>query len=127
MLADRLERLRADSAGHVMVSIDAPSQRCSVELDLLDRVGAGLTSALAGDVGGRITVSITRQAEDVVLELRTARPGSWTRAQQRVAFDDLLAQLSSAVMERGGTLMIGGGPFGRLHATVPVPACSGQD
>ena len=110
-----------------MVSIDAPSQGCSVELELLDGVGARLTSALAGDVGGRITVCITRQGDDVVLELRTARPGSWTRALQRLAFDNLLAQLSSSVMEPGGTLMIGVGPYGRLHATVRVKTCSGQD
>jgi hypothetical protein len=124
---DRLGRLRAESAGHVMLSIDASSQRCPAALQLLDCVGARLTSALAGDVGGRITVCITRQGDDVVLELRTARPGSWTRALQRVAFDNLLAELSSSVMKRGGTLVIGVGSFGRLHATVRVKACSGTD
>jgi hypothetical protein len=122
MYADRLERLRADSAGHVMVSIDAPSQRCPAELDLLDCVGARLTSALAGDLGGRITVVITREGDDVVLELRTARPGSWSRAMHRAMFGDLVAQLSGSVMQRGGTLVIGMGPFDRLTATVRVQA-----
>ena len=125
--ADRLERLRAESAGHLMVTIDAPSQRCSVELDLLDRIGARLASALAGDVGGRITVSITRHGTDVVLELRTARPGAWTRAMQRDGFENLLAHLSSSVMNRGGTLMIGMGPYVRLNVTVRVRACSGKE
>ena len=125
MLAARLERLRADSAGHVTMSIDTASQRCSVELDLLDCVGARLTSALAGEVGGRITVSITREGDDVVLELRTARPGSWRRAMKNVTFEDLVAQVSGSVMERGGTLTIGMGSFGRLNATARVRGCSG--
>jgi hypothetical protein len=56
------------------------------------------------------------------LELSTPRSGSWTRALQRVAFDNLLVQLSGSVMEPGGSLMIGVSRYGRLNATVRVTA-----
>ena len=53
-----------------MLSIDPGL--CSGDARLLDRVGARLTSALAGAVGGRITVCIARQDDEVVLEVRSA-------------------------------------------------------
>lgn len=101
-----------------MLSIDPGL--CSGDAQLLDRIGARLTSALAGAVGGRITVCIAQQDDEVVLEVRTARPGTWTRARQHVAIDNLLAQLSSAVAKRGGRLVNSVGSFGRLCTTVRI-------
>lgn len=125
--AQRLERLRADSSGHVTLSIDSACRLSSGDVRLLDRVGGPLTSALAGEIGGRITVRIERQGDDVVLEVRSARPGSWTRALRQPAFENLLSELSSSIAKRG-TLAITMGSFGRLNAIVRIKAFSpGQD
>jgi hypothetical protein len=122
MSVARLDRLRAGSGGRIMLSIDPACQLCLRDAMLLDHVGARLTSALAGPVGGRITVSIERQGDDVVLEVRTARPGSWKGALQQVSFHNLVAQLSESVAKRGGMLAISVGPFGRLNAAVRLRA-----
>ena len=61
-----------------------------------------------------------RRDNDVVLEVRAARPGTWTCARQHVAFDDLLAQLSSEVAKHGGRPVNSVGSFGRLCTTVRI-------
>jgi hypothetical protein len=87
---------------------------------ILDRVGARLTSALARPIGGRITVRVETIGSEVVLAVRTARPGSWTRALQHVEFDNLLSSVSNTLIRQAGTLEIAERPFGRLTATVRI-------
>jgi hypothetical protein len=116
----RLERLRAESAGHIMLAINDAFPVESDVVRLLDRVGARLTSALAGAIGGRLSVLVESTASEVVLDIGSARPGSWTRALQRAEFDNLLADVSSAVARLRGTLTITDESFGRLRATVRI-------
>jgi hypothetical protein len=122
-----LHRLQVDSGGHLSVSvhagpIDAALLRC------LDRVGVQLSSALGGDVGGRISVRLLGRADTVTLEIHTARPGSWTRALHRSSFDHLLSDVSTRVATLGGTVEIREEAFARLRVvirfdrpTAPVP------
>jgi hypothetical protein len=116
----RLGRLRRESTGHVTLSIDGRHPIDADVVRLLDHVGARLTAALAGPVGGRVAVRVVSKEDQVVLDVGSARPGSWSRALERRSFDDLLADVSRLVEARRGTLALAEEPFGRLRATVRI-------